>query len=92
MHANHMQYASVMVNVQIRNVPEDVHEVLARRAKAAGQSLQSYLLELLPAQASRRTNAEILAEVNARKAANPEDYTLTREEINEFFRRDRESH
>jgi len=36
-----------VATVQIKNVPEDVHLELRRRAAAAGQSLQSYLLELL---------------------------------------------
>ena len=31
-------------NVQVKNVPDDVHRVLRQRAAAAGQSLQEYLL------------------------------------------------
>lgn len=36
-----------MVNLQVRNVPEDVHAVLKRRALAAGQSLSEYVLSVL---------------------------------------------
>ena len=36
-------YNACMPNVQIREVPEDVHNELVRRAELAGQSLQQYL-------------------------------------------------
>ena len=36
-------YNACMANVQIREVPEDVHNELVRRAELAGQSLQQYL-------------------------------------------------
>ena len=32
-----------MPHVQVRNVPDDVHAELVRRAERAGQSLQQYL-------------------------------------------------
>lgn len=32
-----------MPNVQVRDLPGDVHEVLVRRAALAGQSLQQFL-------------------------------------------------
>jgi plasmid stability protein len=56
---------AVMPNVTIRNVPPEVHAVLSRRAAAAGQSLQQYLLELLAQQASTPTTDEWLAQVEA---------------------------
>ncbi len=40
-----------MPNVQIKDVPDDVHAELRRRAAAAGQSLQQYLLDRLVAEA-----------------------------------------
>ncbi len=49
-----------MVALQIRDVPEDVRDVLAAQAKARGQSLQSYLLELVEMQAQRLRNAAVL--------------------------------
>jgi plasmid stability protein len=56
---------AVMPNVTIRNVPPEVHAVLSRRAAAAGQSLQQYLVDLLEQQASTPTTDEWLAQVEA---------------------------
>lgn len=50
-----------MPSVQIKNVPDDVHAVLHRRADAAHQSLQEYLLDLLVTQARQATVEEVLA-------------------------------
>jgi plasmid stability protein len=36
-----------MATVQIKNIPNDVHRVLRRRAALAGQSLQEYMLAFL---------------------------------------------
>jgi plasmid stability protein len=36
-----------MPSVQVKDVPEDVHATLRRRAAVAGQSLQEYLLARL---------------------------------------------
>lgn len=44
-----------MPNVQVRNVPEDVHEALVRRAEQAGQSLQQFLAAQLSLIASTPT-------------------------------------
>ncbi|HEU0089542.1 MAG TPA: hypothetical protein VFQ77_18180 [Pseudonocardiaceae bacterium] len=52
-----------MPAVQIRDVPSDVHEVLRRRARVAGQSLQEYLRSTLIAQARQPTLQEIFDEV-----------------------------
>jgi plasmid stability protein len=49
-----------MVAIQIRDVPEDVRDSLAVQAKARGQSLQAYLLELVEMQARRLRNAAAL--------------------------------
>ena len=49
-----------MPSVQIKDVPENVHAVLRRRAAAAGQSLQEYLLGRLVEEASRPTLDEVL--------------------------------
>jgi CTP synthase (UTP-ammonia lyase) len=50
----------VSKNIQIRNVPDDVHEVYKRRAAAAGQSLQEYLLSDLTDKAGSPTMQEWL--------------------------------
>jgi antitoxin FitA len=55
-----------MPSVQIKNVPPDVHGVLRRRAAAAGQSLQDYLLARLTEQARHETLDEVLARAGGR--------------------------
>jgi plasmid stability protein len=49
-----------MPSVQIKNVPEDAHRVLRRRAADAGQSLQEYLLARLLEEARQPTLDEVL--------------------------------
>lgn len=49
-----------MVALQIRDVPEDVRDALAVQARARGQSLQAYLLELVELQARRLRNRAVL--------------------------------
>jgi antitoxin FitA len=36
-------YHACMTNIQVRDVPDDVHRELIRRAEQAGQSLQQFL-------------------------------------------------
>jgi len=55
-------YAETMPNITVRNVPADVHDSLLAKADAEGLSLQRYLVMVLTDHASRRSNAEILAE------------------------------
>jgi plasmid stability protein len=55
-----------MPSVQIKDVPEETHAVLRRRAAEAHQSLQEYLRSQLIAQASRPTLEEILARIEHR--------------------------
>ena len=52
--------------MQIKNVPPEVHHVLRRRASAAGQSLQEYLLAVLTDQASQPTLEEVLRRADGR--------------------------
>ena len=47
-------------------MPAETHAVLTRRAGAAGQSLQQYLLAMLIEEAATRTNAEIFDEIERR--------------------------
>lgn len=49
-----------MVALQIREVPEGVRDILAERARARGQSLQSFLLSLVEDEARRSRNIELL--------------------------------
>jgi antitoxin FitA len=55
-----------MPSIQIKDVPEDVHAVLRRRAALAGQSLQEYLQNRLREDAQTLTVAEVLERVEHR--------------------------
>ena len=44
-----------MASITVRKIPENVKDSLAQRAKAAGESLESYLRRLLAAEASRNS-------------------------------------
>lgn len=55
-----------MTSVQIKDVPEETHAVLRRRAAAAGQSLQEYLRGRLIDEASSPTVDEVLLRAGGR--------------------------
>jgi antitoxin FitA len=55
-----------MPSVQIKDVPEDTHAVLRRRAAAAHQSLQEYLRARLIEEASEPTLDEVLDRAGGR--------------------------
>jgi hypothetical protein len=55
-----------MPNVQVRDVPEEVHEALVRRAERAGQSLQQYLSAQLALIASTPTLDDVLDQIEHR--------------------------
>ena len=55
-----------MRSVQIKSVPDNVHTVLRRRAAAAGQSLQEYLLGRLTEEATNPTVDEVLDRAGGR--------------------------
>jgi antitoxin FitA len=56
-----------MTNVQIRDVPDDVHRQLQRRAEAAGQSLQQYLSAQLALLAATPTTEELIERIGRRR-------------------------
>lgn len=60
------RYLRRVPSVQIKNVPDDVHLALQRRAAAAGQSLQEYLLHRLTIDARTETLDEVLARAGQR--------------------------
>jgi hypothetical protein len=64
-----------MPNVNVRDVPDDVHAVLTARAAAARQSLQEYMLQQLVDHARRPTMREVLERVRARKEATTSSVT-----------------
>jgi len=55
-----------MPSVQIKDVPEQTHAVLRRRAAAAHQSLQEYLRARLIEEASEPTLEELLERAGGR--------------------------
>lgn len=59
-----------MVSLQIRNMPPDVYEALAARAKAENRSMaQQVIVELrrLPELAVRETRKQVLAKLRERR-------------------------
>jgi hypothetical protein len=59
-------YYACMPNVQVRDVPDDVHEALVRRAEQAGQSLQQFLATQLRVIAATPTTQDILDRIERR--------------------------
>ena len=55
-----------MPNVLVRDVPEDVHTTLQRRAEQRGQSLQQYLVGELRRLAERPSVDEVLDRIGRR--------------------------
>jgi hypothetical protein len=55
-----------MPNVQVRDVPEEIHAALVRRAERAGQSLQQYLAAQLVLIATTPTLDEMLDRIERR--------------------------
>ena len=78
-----------MTSIQIKGVPEETHAVLRRRAAAAHQSLQEYLLRKLIDDASRPTMDEVFDRIEARGGAGG-DFTL--DDVVEIIREDRAGH
>jgi len=75
-----------MPSVQIKNVPDDIHRVLRRRAADAGQSMQEYLLALLADHASKPTLAEVFDQIDQRTGS-----WITMSEAAELIRADRDA-
>ena len=55
--------------LQVRNVPDEVHAELRRRAQAAGVSLSEYVLRELERVAARPPIEEVLARSASRRLA-----------------------
>lgn len=54
-----------MATIQVRHVPDEIHERLQRRAADAGQSLQQYMLEAVCREAELTSMEELLARKRA---------------------------
>lgn len=55
-----------MPNVLVRDLPEDVHAALQRRAERRGQSLQQYLASELKRLAEKPTLQDVLERIEQR--------------------------
>jgi len=55
-----------MPSIQVKDVPEQIHATLRRRAAASGQSLQEYLLGRLVEDATSPTLDEVLDRAGGR--------------------------
>lgn len=53
-------------NILVRDIPEDIHAALRRRAEQRGQSLQQYLTAELKRLASRPTLQDVLDRIERR--------------------------
>lgn len=56
-----------MPNVLVRDLPDDVHAALQRRAERRGQSLQQYLVRELRRLAERPSLDEVLDDIGRRR-------------------------
>lgn len=57
--------------LQIRNVPAETRQALKARAAAHGESLNTYLLEMIKREVSRPTVAEVLDRAARRAERSP---------------------
>jgi len=58
-----------MATIQVREIPEDAYEVIRKRARAAGRSIQSYMRDWVVDFASHPTTEEMLAALEATLAS-----------------------
>ena len=58
-----------VATIQIREIPEEAYEVIRKRARASGRSIQSYMRDVVVDLASRPTPEEALAIVESARAA-----------------------
>jgi len=65
-----------MVALQIRDVPDDVRDVLARTAAARGQSLQAYLLDVVRREARAVGNIDLFHATARLRVEIPDASTL----------------
>jgi len=62
------------VALQIRDVPEEVRDVLAERAAARGQSMQVYLLDLVNREVRIAQNARMFDDLAPHRVAIPPEF------------------
>lgn len=52
-----------MATIQIRDISEDAYEIIRRRARAAGQSIQAYLKKAIERMARQPAEDELFADL-----------------------------
>jgi plasmid stability protein len=70
-----------VATIQIREIPEPAYEILRRRARAKGQSIQAYMRDQVLAMASRPSKEEALEAIEAVLARQPADRAPTTQAI-----------
>jgi plasmid stability protein len=58
-----------VATIQVRDLPEDTYEVIRKRARVAGRSIQSYMRDWMIDFASHPTTEEAFAAMGAARAA-----------------------
>ena len=76
-----------MGNIQIKNVPEELHERARRKAAKRGSSLRDYVLDLIESDLSQKTFAQWVDEMESEPGFAEE---ITTEQIVESIRKGRE--
>lgn len=66
-----MRYTSAMATIQIRDLPEETYDTIRKRARAQGQSIQTYMRESVIEQASSPTAADIWDAIDELRDSEP---------------------
>lgn len=77
-----------MATIQIREIPEDAYEVIRKRARRGGRSIQSYMRDWVVDFAAHPTADEVLVTLEA-TLANHDTPGTTRESIQADLTADR---
>ena len=64
-----LRYYTCMATIQIRDVSEEAYEVIRRRARAAGQSIQAYMKQAVERLASEPEDDELFVDLERFVAA-----------------------
>ena len=61
--------------IQVRNVPDDLHQALKRRAKLRGKTLTDYIQEILEREVSRDDRRAVIDRILSREPIDLGDVT-----------------
>ena len=68
-----LPFAAMPRMIQIRNVPDDLHRELKKRASRAGMTLSDYLQQLLERAVRRATPEEMRRRLEEREPVDPDE-------------------